>query len=215
MAVSAQVWEHLLNAGGARTFRPGTPLLRQGEAATHVLALVSGRVKIVLTSADGNTLILGIRGPREILGDMAVLGHAERSATVIAIDPCETRRIEASRFLRLVETYRLEADLLSHAMTRIREGEQWRAELAQLPAGPRLARTLVHLVAADSWTPADVGLSQTEVGQAAGLSRAMVAAELRHLRELGVIETGRRRITIIDMPALRDTARLEPSDSGQ
>src|SRR5208283_3836250 len=101
MAISAQVWEHLLNAGGVRTFKPGTPLLRQGEAATHVLALVTGRVKIVLTSADGNTLVLAIRGPREILGDMAVLGHAERSATVIAIDPCETRRIEASRFLRL------------------------------------------------------------------------------------------------------------------
>jgi CRP/FNR family transcriptional regulator, cyclic AMP receptor protein len=54
--------------------------------------------------------------------------------------------------------------------------------------------------------PVDVGLDQTEVGQAAGLSRSTVAVELARLRQQGVIATGRRRIVITDMARLRALA---------
>ncbi len=76
-------------------------LLRQGEPATHVLALVAGRVKIARTSRDGDVLILAIRGPGEILGDISVFGGKDRSASVIAVDRCETRIIPSERFLDL------------------------------------------------------------------------------------------------------------------
>jgi hypothetical protein len=55
--------------------------------------------------------------------------------TVIAIDPCKTRMVLADRFLLLVRSLELESELLRHAMSRIREGEAWRAEIAALPAG--------------------------------------------------------------------------------
>jgi len=182
-------------------------LLRQGEPATHVLALVTGRVKAFRTSHDGSVLVLAIRGPGEVLGDIAVLGGDGRSATVIAVDRCETRIIPADRFLLLVRSMRLENQLFRHAMARIREGETWRAELAALPAGPRLARTLLRLTVPGPDGPSDVGLDQTELGQAAGLSRSTVAAELARLREQGVIATTRRRIIITDLPRLRILAK--------
>jgi CRP/FNR family transcriptional regulator, cyclic AMP receptor protein len=186
--------------------------MRQGEPPTHVLALVGGRVKVLRVSPDGNVLVLAIRGPGELLGDISVLGDEDRSATVIAVDRCETRIIPADRFLFLVRSLGLEAELLRHAMSRIREAEAWRAELATLPAGPRLVRTLLRLAAPGPAMSADVGLDQTELGQAAGLSRSTVAVELARLREQGIIATARRRIVITDLPRLRALAESGSSN---
>jgi len=201
--VSAEAWARLLSAGAARFYEPEAILLRQGERASHVLVLVAGHVKAIRTSSDGSLLVLGVRGPGEILGDLAVLGGDRRSATVTAVDRCETRIIPADRFLLLVRSLGLETQLLQHMMTRIREGEAWRAELALLAAGPRLARTLIRLAVPGPDGAADVSLDQTELGQAAGLSRSTVAAELALLREQGIVATTRRRIIITDLHRLQ------------
>ncbi|GAA2088774.1 Crp/Fnr family transcriptional regulator [Actinomadura alba] len=206
MAVSTQAWTRLISAGAVLRHEPGGILLRQGDPPAHVLVLIAGRVKVLRSSPDGSVLVLAVRGPGEILGDISVLGGDDRSATVIAIDPCETRAIPADRFLLLVRSLGLETELLRHAMNRIREGEAWRAELAALPAAPRLARTLLRLTAPGQAIPVDVGLDQTELGQAAGLSRSTVAAELARLRDQGLVTTARRRIVITDLPRLRALA---------
>jgi CRP-like cAMP-binding protein len=54
--------------------------------------------------------------------------------------------------------------------------------------------------------PPDVALSQSELGQAAGLARSTVAAELARLRELGAIDTGRGHILVTDLGRLRAAA---------
>jgi CRP/FNR family cyclic AMP-dependent transcriptional regulator len=207
VSVSAEAWARLLSASSPHFNEPGDLLLRQGEPAAYVLALVAGRVKAFRTAQDGSVLVLAIRGPGEILGDLSVLGGDSRSATVVAVDRCETRIISADRFLLLVRSLGLEAELFRHAMARIRESEAWRAELAALPAGPRLAQTLLRLTVPGPAGLCDIGLDQTELGQAAGLSRSTVAAELARLREQGVIATTRRRIIITDLPRLQILAR--------
>lgn len=199
-------WARLISAGDVRRHEPGVTLLRQGELPTHVLMLVAGRVKVVRSAPDGSVLVLAVRGAGEILGDISVLGDEGRSATVIAIDPCETRMVPADRFLVLVRSLGLEGELLRHAIGRIREGEAWRAEITALPAGPRIVRTLLRLAAPGPAAPVDVGLDQTELGQAAGLARSTVAAELARLREQGLIATSRRRIIINDLARLRALA---------
>jgi CRP/FNR family cyclic AMP-dependent transcriptional regulator len=206
MNVSPEAWARLVSAGDVRHHEPDVVLLQQGAPATHVLMLVLGRVKVLRTSPDGDILVLAVRRPGEILGDLSVLGGEDRSATVVAVDPCETRYIPADRFLLLVRSLGLEPELLRRAMGRIREGEVWRAEIAALPAGPRLVRTLLRLAVPGPATPIDVGLDQTELGQAAGLARSTIAVELGRLRAQGIVATGRRRITITDIGRLRTLA---------
>jgi CRP/FNR family transcriptional regulator, cyclic AMP receptor protein len=203
VSISAEAWGRLLSAGASHRYDPGDVLLQQGAPATHVLALVAGRVKVVRTSRDGSGLVLGVRGPGEILGDIAVLGSDDRSATVTAIDRCNAHIITADRFLLLVRSMGLETYLLRHAMARIREGEEWRSELATLPAGPRLARTLMHLATPGPDGSADIVLDQAELAQAAGLSRSTAAAELARLREQGVIVTLHRRVIIANLSRLQ------------
>lgn len=204
--VSAEAWARLLSSGAPRFYEPEAVLLRQGEPGTYVLPLVDGHVRVTRTSRDGSVVVLGVRGPGEILGDIAVLGEGDRSATVTAIERCETRVIPAARFLLLVRSMGLERQLFRHVTDRVREGEAWRADLAALPAGLRLVRTLIRLAIPGQDGSADVFLDQTELGLAAGLSRSTVAAELSRLRDQGVVITGRRRIVITDLPGLRIVA---------
>ncbi|WP_245667385.1 Crp/Fnr family transcriptional regulator [Actinomadura macra] len=204
--VSGRVWERLVSAGSERRFGAGEVVLRQGDPPTHVLLLVSGRVKVSLTLPKGEVLLLAVRGPGELLGEMAVLGEDDRSATVVAVDACVARVVTAERFRLLTQSAGVRDELLRRALRRIREGETWRAETAALPAGPRVARALVRLAVAATGDPVDVGLGQTEIGQAVGLSRSVVAAELARLRERGLVMTARRRIVIVDLPGLRALA---------
>lgn len=206
VGVSVRTWEPLVAAGVERRFRAGDVLLRQGDPPRHVLLLMAGRVKALLTLPDGEVLLLAVRGPGEILGEIAVLGGEDRSATVIAVDACVTRVLAADRFRVLLRSSGAEAELLRRAMRRLREGEAWRAETAALPAGPRVVRALLRLAVPGGGGPLDVGLGQLEIGQAVGLSRGVVAAELARLRELGVVSTERGRTVITDPPRLRALA---------
>jgi CRP/FNR family transcriptional regulator, cyclic AMP receptor protein len=214
--VSPEAWRRLLAASASHVHDPGAVLLRQGDAASHVLVIVKGRVKVFWTAPDGTTVVLAIRGPGEILGDITVLGGGSRSATVIAVDHCETRIIPADRFTLLVRSLHLENEIFQHAMARVLECDSWRADAMSLPAGVRLARALLRLSSPSSTDPPDVSLDQTEVGQAAGLARSTVAAELARLREVGIITTRRRRIVITDIQRLRTLASTtgSPDDPG-
>lgn len=207
VSVSGQMWDQLIAAGIERRFRDGEVMLRQGDPPSHVLLLVSGRVKVLLT-LPYNEILLAVRGPGELLGEIAVLGDEGdgRSATVVAIDPCVTRVLTAAQFEALVRSAGLKDELLRSAMRRLREGELWRAETATLSAGPRVVRALVRLAVPGPRGPVDVGLGQAEIGMAVGLSRAVVAAELSRLRKQGLIITARRRVIIQDLPRLRALA---------
>ncbi|GAA4236131.1 Crp/Fnr family transcriptional regulator [Actinomadura meridiana] len=201
-----RTWESLVAAGDERSYRAGAVLLHQGDPPSHVLLLLEGRVKALLTLPDGERLLLAVRGPGELLGEIAVLGGDDRSATVIAVDPCVTRVLTADRFRTLVRTSGAEQVLLRRAMRRLREVEAWRAETAALPAGRRVVRALLRLAMPGRDGRPGVGLGQSEIGQAVGLSRGVVAAELARLREQGVIATGRGGVVITDLPRLRALA---------
>ncbi|WP_075020776.1 Crp/Fnr family transcriptional regulator [Actinomadura madurae] len=84
MDVSERTWELLVAAGAERRFGAGDVLLRQGDPATHVLLLTAGRVKALMTLPDGQVLLLAVRGPGELLGEIAVLGGGDRSARASA-----------------------------------------------------------------------------------------------------------------------------------
>ncbi|GAA3908854.1 hypothetical protein GCM10023084_71330 [Streptomyces lacrimifluminis] len=80
-------WREL---GQVRRFGDGGVLLREGENPRRVMLLVGGRVKVVTSTDERAEVVLAYREPGEVLGEMAALGGAEHSASVIAVGPVET-----------------------------------------------------------------------------------------------------------------------------
>ena len=222
--LSDDAWKCLVSAGVRRRYAAGAPLMHQGDRADHVVALVGGRVKVTRVDEEGNELLLAIRGPGEVLGEIGVLGDERRSATVFAVERCDASVVAADRFLVIVRSFRLERHLLRHITGRLHEGEGVRSELAHLPARVRVARGLLRLAGVPAGpaaaagpargrprpgpgTPLDVGLSQAELGRAVGLHRSSVAAELARLKRRGTVTTQRGQIAVVDIEALRAAAR--------
>ena len=96
------------------------------------------------------------------------------------------------------------------ATTRIspsRDADRKRIEFGSSPAIGRVAARLSELVERFG-TPTSAGhvidlpISQDELAGWTGSSREAVAKALRSLRELGLITTERRRITVLDLEGL-------------
>lgn len=224
--VSDDQWALFLKAGTTRRFGPGERIIRQGDRDSTVFMLVEGTVKVFTVRPDGTETLLALRGPGESLGEFSALSGLPRTATVTASGgPCLTRVLSSAQFRRLVRTLGLESTLWEHVVLRQSESEALRAEMAALPSGRRLATALLRLASllgtdTVSWpdpagsdsgavprgTVLKLGLSQRELGDWIGLSRASVAAEFSRLRSLGIIRTGRQYVAVHDVERLRHIA---------
>src|ERR1700712_5585434 len=65
----------------------GAILIREGDQPTSAFLIEEGRLEVFIESPAGNRT-LAILGPGEIVGEMALVDHAPRSASVRAIEPC-------------------------------------------------------------------------------------------------------------------------------
>ncbi len=68
-----------------RTFKPGEYLMKQGESGIGLFIILSGKVRVEKTDAQGRKVELAENGAGDILGEMAVFDGAPRSASVAAV----------------------------------------------------------------------------------------------------------------------------------
>ena len=83
----------LLAIARRRTFARNEVVFHRGDPANALHLIVEGRFAVAITTPLGETAMLGVRGPGEAFGDLALVsgGTTERSATVSALEPGETR----------------------------------------------------------------------------------------------------------------------------
>jgi CRP-like cAMP-binding protein len=204
--------ERLRELGVERSFPRRAVLMFQGEPDDRVALIVGGRVKVSRTSEQGDDLLLSIRDPGDLLGELAFIGGGERVATVSALEPVTAWVIPAGAFrAHLERTPRVAFVLLEVVARRLRQATLERLQLGTLDTMGRLAARLVALV--DRYGEPDgdgavveLPLSREELASWTGASRAGLAEAMRQMRELGWIEAERQRLTVRNLPALRARA---------
>ncbi|WP_283133312.1 Crp/Fnr family transcriptional regulator [Rhizohabitans arisaemae] len=212
-----ETWNVLVTAGAPGGYQPGDVLLHQGAEEDSVLVLLRGLVKVTHVDSEGHKVVLALRRPYELLGELALLGPRRRSATVTATEVCTVRKISGPRFTELCEQNGLTAAICGHLASRVLEGQDLRTSILTLPSPLKVARMLVWL--AESCLPrssergapntAEIPLNQTELGGTVGLSRSAVAKVLQRLRDERVLDTERNRIIIYDLARLRRIAEAK------
>jgi CRP/FNR family cyclic AMP-dependent transcriptional regulator len=123
----------LLARGTERTFARGRPLMHEGQVPDRVLLLREGTVKVFATTPTGKEVILAVRGPGELVGELAALAGAERSASVVAIERVRAVVIRQDAFQAFLLAQPAAAlTLLGVLAGRLRDADAKRAELAGL-----------------------------------------------------------------------------------
>jgi len=197
--------------GVRRSFEPGSRLLDDGESATSILVILSGQAKLTRTSFDGHTVVIELRGPGALLGELAVLDEGRRIATVVAVTEVEGLVVPASRFRELLLGHpRICFAVLLTVSDKLRQATAWRTVASSTDVLTRLATRLVELIGEHSSTDEvidiDSPFTQQELADWIGVSRDAVVLALGTMRSRGWIETGRRTIRILDVAALRSVA---------
>jgi CRP/FNR family cyclic AMP-dependent transcriptional regulator len=202
----------LLALGGVRSYPTGAALMFQDEPDDRILFLLAGRTKVARIEQDGRELMLDIRDPGDLLGELAFIDGAPRAANVTALEPVQALAMSAGSLrAHLESTPRIAVVLLEVVARRFRESSANRAQFGVADTLGRVAARILEL--ADRYgeegpegTYVESPLSQEDLAAWTGASRAAVAEALRSLRELGWLETDRRRLTVRDSGALRARA---------
>jgi CRP-like cAMP-binding protein len=200
----------LLALGAERRFAPGAFLLLEGDPSNHVLLLLEGQVKVYRVATDGSRLLLAIRGPGDVLGELSALGgeDAARGATVEALEPTRARVLSAAAFLDFLgERPQACLALARNVRSRLADAERMRIETVVHDATTRVARCLVdlavrHGVRSESTGALVLRISQEELAGWVGASRESVARAMRSLRNRKFVLTRYRQIQIIDLDGL-------------
>jgi len=194
--------------GAVRRYRRGDVLFHEADDAGVVVVLRDGHVKATMLN-DGREVILAFPGPGELLGELSAVDGQPRSATVRAVDEVEALVIPGSAFRAYLERRpRIALVLLRSVTERLRAADRQRVDYAVNDVVVRVAGRLVELCdrfGAQDGAVIEIGLAitQDELASWAGASREAVAKAMGLLRTLGWIQTERRRILVLDLPALR------------
>lgn len=184
----------------------------QGEEIDFALLIRKGHVKVVVGTPPR---IVAIRGPGEIVGEIAGIRHKPRSASIVALDDVEVLHLPAADWLRfLYEHPRAMHAQLVAAHEQVDRATRKIVE-SDLAIERRVARTLVELARGGLGSDEDGGVllrfSQQDLAMLTGASLDSVKKIIRALKDGQMIRTGRRELVIRDLPALAEIADGKPT----
>lgn len=105
-----------------REFAADETIVRQGNPGVGLFVIVSGRVRVVKTNDAGERLELATHGPGEVIGEMAVLDGANRTADVIAMEPTTCLVLSSWDFRSFMESHpEVALEILPVVVRRFRE----------------------------------------------------------------------------------------------
>jgi CRP/FNR family cyclic AMP-dependent transcriptional regulator len=208
--LTADERNELLRVGTRVRFDADAPILRQGDPDRHLVVLLSGSAKATKSSVNGPEKVLSLCPPGTVVGELAAITAAPRSATVTALERVEALIVSPEEFAGVVRRHPDLRNQLDRVLAeRLLNADERRTEASMPSALLRLAALLADL--AEQFAPAGAVLriSQFELASLAATSRSSTARAVRRLRAIGAIHTGRRRIVVDDVPALRMLVETE------
>jgi CRP/FNR family cyclic AMP-dependent transcriptional regulator len=202
--------QQMLTIARRRPFDRGEVVFHEGDPADSLHLIVSGRFAARIRTPLGDTTLLAIYGPGDAFGELALVAPpVHRSATVVALEAAETRSVFREDFEALRKRHpAVDRVLVSLLADRIREMNDRLLEAHYVDAETRVRRHLRQLAAVYERDGASViPLTQEEIAEIAGTSRATVNRVLREEERRGVIELKRGRTRIVDPEQLTRRAR--------
>ncbi len=191
-----------------RDLAQGDTLLTEDESGQTLFFLMEGAFKITVRKGEG-TVLLGLCGQGELLGELSAIDGNARSATVVAQTPCVVGAVSAHDFWHELWPLQPVAMNMAHALAgRVRRLTAKVQAMATLDVRGRLAFQLVSLardharVGKGGALCLPFGLTQAELAQMVGTSRVQVNQLMMTWTKHGFICAKRNSITVFRLDAL-------------
>jgi CRP-like cAMP-binding protein len=201
----------LVSRARVRQYAAGETIFLMGSPGDCLMAVLSGRVRISMTSPEGKEIVLAALGPGEHFGEIALLDGKERTADATAITACSLAVLDRRDVLSFLERHPSAwLGIVEVLCTRLRNTDQHIAEIALLGLPARLAKAILRLLGAqDPASPAaHINSSQRALGNMVGASRESINKCLGEWQRQGIVKIDGTVITITDGKALGRLAEM-------
>jgi CRP/FNR family transcriptional regulator, cyclic AMP receptor protein len=203
----------LLGDSRPESYPAGTLICRGQEGEYRVALIHSGQIRAQITSWDGREATTRYMTTGQITALPAMLTHGAPSS-LEAVTPCEVSLLNPNTFRRLMRT---RADLCYRVAVHLAESTyETVTHLEDNLFGSVQQRVSRHLLEMAIQTPKGllVQTDQTELANAIGSVREVVARALKKLSDTGAIRRSRRQIWIEDPKLLRSLASTHANAVG-
>ena len=186
------------------TYAPGRILYRPGEKGITLFLLTSGVVHLYHLSTDGRKLIIAAPSTNTSFGEVALLGNGIHSSFAEVIKEARIGVISKHDIEQLLaHKPSITTAILKSVGQHFTQMETQLVNTTFKSVNARLAMLLLQL--AHKTLTVD-GFSHEELAEHLGVYRETVSVALRDLKEAGVIELGRKHVTICNEPLLKEIA---------
>jgi CRP/FNR family cyclic AMP-dependent transcriptional regulator len=180
--LEADALDQLCRYAKPTSLKRGANIFSKGDPGSSLYAVISGTVKISVSSPDGRNAILNLISAGEIFGEVAVLDGRERTADATANTNCEILVIDRREFLPFV---RSQPVLAMKFIELLCDRLRWTSDqveqviLQDLPR--RLASALLGLTEKRKLEPASrtIAITQQEISEMVGMTRESINKQLR------------------------------------
>nr|WP_249792611.1 Crp/Fnr family transcriptional regulator [Bradyrhizobium sp. BRP22] len=213
-----EAFEQLCRYAKHTTLKRGAAIFSKGDPGTSLFAVISGTVKISISSPDGRNAILNLIEAGEIFGEIAVLDSGLRTADATANSNCELFIIDKREFIPFVRSQpALAMKFIELLCVRLR----WTSDqveqviLQDLPG--RLASALLRLTEKHKPEPQGrvIAITQQEISEMVGMTRESINKQLRVWATRGWVRLEHGAIVVLkpeELQALVDSGSENGSE---
>lgn len=207
-----------LNMIAARKqFSVGQSYYFQGDVIHSFANVTQGMAKLVRTSEDGRSQIVGLLFPSDFLGSsIGTQEDAPASHGVEAVSDLELCVFPRIKFEPLLQKHpALELKLLNRTLSELQIAREWMVLLGRKTAEERVATFLLYVaekmtnVSCQGQSGFDLPLNRADIGDYVGLTLETVSRQISRLRKDGIIEmTGSKHVAFVDVERLKARANF-------
>ena len=204
--LSPREMEELNRITTMSTVSKGRVFYRPEEPGEVMFILKEGRVQLYRISPEGKKLVITTLGPHTLFGEMALLGTKMHNTFAEAVDDCLICVMSRPDLERLIlNKPQVALRILEITGKRLRQAEERLENMAFKGIPARLASLLLRL-SEEQESNVITGLTHQDLAESVGTNRETATQVLNDLKSQGLIEIGRKRITILDVEGLEDVA---------
>jgi len=194
-----------------RRFRRGDVVFHEGEHGDVLHLIASGSASVHVSTPLGDVATIRVLGPGDAFGEMSLVDPVSvRSATIVALEPLETRALRQCDFDSVCKRHPAVREIVSQML--VEHVNRLSAQLLDalyVPADRRVVRRLAELASIyDARRDGHivVPITQEDLATMAGTTRPTANRTLQELAAAGIVELRRGRFDIVDVAALAERA---------
>ena len=203
----AHLLDEIVRESRQRVLSRSEILFIQGDLADTAYFVLSGRVRLMQHTTDGQDVAMGVFVPCEPVGLLVALAGAAYPATCESLDQTTVLAVSAACIARVMGQHPpLMLKVIKMLYTRLTEANDRIRELAAERVERRVARVVLRLankvgvkeaVNGESRIRIDMPLSRQSLAELAGTTLHTVSRILSDWQRSGLVDAGREQLVIL------------------